>query len=131
MRIAIVSQNYPPLVNGQATFAHELALGLAAHDHDVLAICPAPALREVEEHSGRLSVHRLPGIPVTRASPQMAIAIRPADRLARLFREFEPEVVHVQDHFPLCHAALVEAHRLGVPVGDPVPAAQSRRNPAR
>ncbi|MGO9179282.1 MAG: glycosyltransferase [Candidatus Limnocylindrales bacterium] len=111
MKIAIVSQNYPPLVNGQATFTQALALGLAERDHDVLVACPAPALREDACQSGRLRLHRLAGVPITRGATPVAIAIRPADRLAQLFREFAPEVVHVQDHFPLCRAALREAQR--------------------
>ena len=111
MRIAIVSQNYPPLVNGQATFTRALAFEPPRAAMTCSWPVPAPSLRDTAARAERLQVHRLAGIPLTRRTPQVAIAIRPADRLGQLFDEFVPDVVHVQDHFPLCRSALNEAHR--------------------
>ncbi len=116
MRIAIVSQSYPPLVNGQATFAGDLATGMAERDHRVLVVTPAPTLHEAASQVGNLRLHRLPGIGVRLGDADVAITVRPTDRLARLFREFAPDVVHVQDHFPLCRAASAEARRQDVPL---------------
>ena len=116
MRIALVSQTYPPLVNGQATFTRELASGLADRGHDVLVACPAPSWREIPSQSGHLRLYRLAGIPITRRPPRVAITVRPGARLGQLFDAFAPNLVHVQDHFPLCRAALGEARRRRLPV---------------
>ncbi len=115
VRIALVSQNYPPLVNGQATFTRSLAAGLAERGHEVLVVCPAPGWRELRSRSGRLRLYRLAGIPLTCRPPRAAISVRPGPRLGQLFAAFAPELVHVQDHFPLCRSALGEARRRHLP----------------
>jgi len=46
----------------------------------------------------------------------MYITPFPRPYLEQLFREFQPDVVHIQDHYFLCSAAVDEAHRRKIPV---------------
>lgn len=116
MRIAIAAHNYPPLVNGSSTFTRDLAVGLAGRGHEVLVTCPSARPHHSGSVHGSLRVERLAGIPLNRHGPRIGLAIRPGPRLHRILDEFQPEVVHLQDHFPLCRSMLGEAARRGVPV---------------
>ncbi|HRE26452.1 MAG TPA: hypothetical protein PK954_07445, partial [Anaerolineales bacterium] len=43
MRIALVSQSYPPMISGAAEVVRRLAQGLAGRGHDILVVTAAPA----------------------------------------------------------------------------------------
>ncbi len=105
MKIAIVTQNYPPLVNGQSTFAASIASGLAETGHAVLVVCPSPVPYDTAARRRGVRIERLAGIPLTRRQPPVPLAVRPDRRMAQLLESFQPDVVHLQDHYPLCRAA--------------------------
>ena len=116
MRVALVTQNYPPLVNGQSTFVAGLARGLAGLGHDVLVVCPSAMPRRRSSRSGRVRIERLAGVPLTPGRPRVPLAVRPGPAVHALFDEFRPDVVHLQDHYPVCRSALGDAHARGLPV---------------
>ena len=68
MRIGIVSETYPPEINGVALTVHSLAAGLAAHGHSVDLIRPRqltsfddePGIDTLEVRGGALP--RYPGL---------------------------------------------------------------------
>ncbi len=119
-RIAIVSETFPPEVNGVANTLRHLCQGLAASGHQVTVVRPrqaadipgsGPATGEAlvsDEYLVRGL--RLPGYP----GLQMGLArVR---SLVRLWKKNRPDVVYVATQGPLGVAAVGAAHQLGLAV---------------
>ncbi|GAA1854759.1 hypothetical protein GCM10009836_38530 [Pseudonocardia ailaonensis] len=117
MRILIGADTYPPDVNGAARFAERLAGGLAADGHEVHVLAPSPDGPAHSDETGDVTVHRVrsvrcPGPVGFRASlPWVS-----GTAAARLVRELEPDVVHVQAHFSVGRGLALAAGANGVPL---------------
>ncbi len=112
MRYAIVTETYPPEINGVALTVQRLELGLCARGHRVEVIRPRqPADAEAGDGEGmQVRGARLPfyaglrfGMPATR-------------RLLRHWKERAPDAIYVATEGPLGWSALRAARRLGIPV---------------
>jgi glycosyltransferase involved in cell wall biosynthesis len=113
MRIGIVSETWPPEVNGVALTVHGLATGLAARGHRIDLVRPRqpqPAGAEPgidELHTRGIGMPHYPGVRVG----------LPAGRgLRRHWNRQRPDVVYVATEGPLGWSALRAAHGLGIPV---------------
>lgn len=116
MRALIATETYPPDVNGAAYFVRRLAGALSARGHRVGIVCPAAAdARSAFE--GDVKVFELASRTVPRY-PQVRVARarRARSGAERVLAEFEPDVVHVQNHFAVGRSVAREAHRQGIPV---------------
>ncbi|MGQ4659798.1 glycosyltransferase [Lysobacter sp. F6437] len=110
MHYAIVSETYPPEVNGVALTVQALEQGLRARGHDVDVVRPrrheavAPVPGELLVHGVRLP--RYPGlqfgVPATR-------------RLLRHWKADPPDAIYIATEGPLGWSALRAARRLGIP----------------
>lgn len=120
MKLALVTETYPPEINGVAMTLSHLAAGLAARGHDVQVIRP----RQKAEHPATAGAFRdeagvshwlVPGmaIPMYR-SLRLGLPVAPA--LQRHWRGETPDVVHVATEGPLGLAALYSAAKCGLPV---------------
>jgi glycosyltransferase involved in cell wall biosynthesis len=110
MRIAVVSDTYPPQVNGVARTLARTADAMRARGHDVLVLTTSdPGASE------DASVHRFP----SRAFwlyPQLQIS-RPGWRaVARVLKEWKPDLMHVATPFGVGLAGRAAARRLGIPL---------------
>lgn len=110
MRYSLVTETYPPEVNGVALTVHGLESGLRERGHDVTLIRPrqatdAPLVGATLLVRGA-ALPRYPGLrfglPATRA-------------LARHWRMMRPDAIYVATEGPLGWAALRVARRLGIP----------------
>ncbi|MFY1652974.1 glycosyltransferase [Solwaraspora sp. WMMB762] len=115
MRILIGADTYAPHVNGAAYFAQRLAVALTAQ-HEVHVAAPSTDTRS---HAGMSNdgvvEHRVRSLPVPGHSPFRfcpPLGLRAAAR--RVLDEVQPDVVHVQSHFPLCRALVDAAHERGL-----------------
>jgi 1,2-diacylglycerol 3-alpha-glucosyltransferase len=108
LRVLVVSQTYKPAANGQAVFTTTLAEGLASAGHNVLAVVPSDRVKAYREDRNGVRIEYLTAVPVDKRVPVAYYAVLPAARLAALMDAFQPDVVHIQDHYPLCRTA----HRL-------------------
>ena len=92
MRIAIVSETYPPEINGVALTVHALAEGLAARGHEVEVLRPrqsAPAVATSDAHAQSVL---LPGMALPRY-PGLRLGFPAAARLRRRWRMQRPDAV--------------------------------------
>lgn len=111
LEIALVSETYPPEVNGVAMTVGRLVSGLRERGHRVEVIRP----RQTDDDSGgeyecTVSAVPLPGYYGLRFG-------LPAGRqLAKRWRLRRPDVVHVVTEGPLGWSAVSAARRLGIPV---------------
>jgi 1,2-diacylglycerol 3-alpha-glucosyltransferase len=114
MRIAMISQTFVPGHSGQGVFAVALADGLAARGHEVLAVRPGRGAARHGLQRGPVRVEEVAAVPLAR-DPSAALTVFAARRVGGLLDDFAPDIVHLQDHYPLCRAALGQALRRGVP----------------
>ncbi len=117
MRIAVLTETYPPEVNGVARTMGQVVEGLLARGHKVELTRPSrlAGRRDGVCAGERLTEHFVRGIPIPRyAELQMGFA-SPAS-LARRWRAARPDVVHVVTEGPLGWAAVIAARRLGIPL---------------
>ena len=112
--MCVVTETFPPEVNGVALTLSRLVEGLRARGHCVAVVRPQ---QHGEERSPRndpdLSLVRgfpLPGYPAVRlGAPAVA-------RLYRLWSRNRPDAIYVATEGPLGWAAAGAARRLGIPV---------------
>ena len=115
MRILIVTQTYS-YGNGQASFTIHLAEGLAQQGHQVMVITPSAQMKSYSIQQNGVLVEKVAALHMSVLHPTMYITPFPAYRVKQLLREFQPEVVHIQDHYFLCSAVVNEARRLRIPL---------------
>ncbi|GAA0673811.1 glycosyltransferase family 1 protein [Kitasatospora atroaurantiaca] len=119
MRVAIVTESFPPEVNGVAHSVLRTAEHLARRGHQPLVITPAPARgAHCPPHSfgpeeTPLPVVRIPSVPLP-GYPQVRIAL-PSSRLATAIAGHRPDLVHLAGPFVLGARAAQVAQRLGLP----------------
>lgn len=115
LRILIVGTTYAPAVNGQAVFTANLAEGLAALGHDVTAAVPSERWRGYRKLRNGVDLQALAAAPVGNL-PDAHFTPFPLPGLRRAFEEFDPQLVHLQDHYPLSRWAYGLARRRDLPV---------------
>lgn len=139
MKIAIVSGVYYPMIDGVATFAHNLALGLAKDkNNEVIVICPSfTGKRHAEKKDGvtvfYLKSIRLPFYPdqINEVPPKKKllgvkmprmfyrkgfwVSLTPYREIKRILRKFKPDVIHSQTPEPIGVAASYYARKYDIP----------------
>ena len=115
MRILIVSQTYSA-GNGQASFTIHLAESMAQLGHQVMVMEPAQSMHASSHTQNGVRVEMIPALHASIFHPEIYITPFPTAYIRKLMLEFQPEVVHIQDHYFLCSAAVNEARKLHVPV---------------
>ena len=120
MKLALVTETFPPEINGVAMTLSQLAKGLVLRGRAVEVIRPRQAKEAGEtgasfaEENG-LSHWLVPGMPIPLyKSLRMGLPVAPA--LQRRWRQNLPDVVHVATEGPLGLAALYAASKLRLPV---------------
>jgi|KBSSwiStaDraftv2_1062776.scaffolds.fasta_scaffold69553_2 1,2-diacylglycerol 3-alpha-glucosyltransferase len=115
MRILIVTQTYS-YGNGQASFTIHLAESMVQQGHQVMVITPSERMKSYSTCQNGVLVEKVAAVHMSILHPTMYITPFPAYRVKQLLREFQPDVVHIQDHYFLCQAVVNEARRLHVPL---------------
>ena len=116
MRIFYCSITYPPDVNGQAIFTHNLVKGMAASGHEVMVLTPTASEGNNFIEIPGVKVTRIRSIHLTRVHQDLCIPIYSSSFIRSLFDQFQPELIHVQDPSPINLAVIREAHRRKIPV---------------
>ncbi len=112
MRYAIVTETYPPEVNGVALTVQGLEQGLRASGHDIDLIRPRQASEALDSAPGTLLV---PGAAAASGGQAGSVpAGRSAGRGSAVVQR--PDAVYVATEGPLGWSALRTARRLGIPV---------------
>lgn len=111
MRLLIVTETYPPEINGVAMTTGRMVAGLRARGHWVGLVRP---WRERNDSVGE-SEWTVPGLPLPNY-PGVKLGLPAWRRLTGLMRSQDPDLVHIVTEGPLGWAALFAARRLGLPV---------------
>lgn len=112
MYIALVTETFPPEVNGVARTLERLVRGLYRRGYEVEIVRPRPAEEATDGPWHEVWVPAVQ-IPVYK---ELRMGLASVGRLVRRWREDRPDLVHVATEGPLGLAALRAARRLGIPV---------------
>lgn len=111
MRYAIVTETYPPEVNGVALTVQGLELGLRAAGHQVDLIRPRqPSDTEAIDSTVLVTGANLPRYPGLR------FGLPAPTRLTRQWQHQRPDAIYIATEGPLGWSALRTARRMGIPV---------------
>lgn len=114
MKIALITETFPPEVNGVAMTNQRLIRGLIQRGHSVLLIKPQRS-DAIPSDDSSLEIFEVLGLPIPNYAG-LKIGIPIPGQLKRLFREARPDVVHLATEGPLGFSALRSARSLGIPV---------------
>ncbi|HTD89120.1 MAG TPA: glycosyltransferase family 1 protein [Burkholderiales bacterium] len=115
LRIALVTETFPPEVNGVAMTLGNLVKGLLQRGHAVQIIRPRQAREEsVGQLQGTDQV-LAKGIPIPNY-PDLRFGLLSENRFNQLWRQKRPDIVHVATEGPLGWYAITAARKLQLPV---------------
>ncbi|MEP6609090.1 MAG: glycosyltransferase family 1 protein [Burkholderiaceae bacterium] len=112
MRIAYVTETYPPEINGVALTVDRFVRGLRARGHAVDLVRPR------QPHESKCDTRtelRAPGVPIPMYR-DLRIGLPVVSRLTKRWNASRPELVHVATEGPLGWAAIRAARAIRVPV---------------
>lgn len=113
MRIGIVSETYPPEINGVALTVHGLVAGLAARGHRIDLIRPRQSQPFLDEAG--IDVLELRGGALPRY-PGLRFGLPAGRTLRQHWSQQRPDAVYVATEGPLGWSAMRAARRLGIPL---------------
>ncbi len=115
IRILYTIECYPPIVSGSGISTKRIATGLAERGYTVAVACPGRGFGLIKNVENNVTIFRLSSIPVLlyREYYFSPFAKRHMDEI---FEDFEPDIVHIQDHFFVSTAAYNEAMKRNIPV---------------
>lgn len=110
MRYAIVSETYPPEINGVALTVQGLEQGLRSRGHEVQLVRPRQSAQDTAAPHEML----VRGAPLPRY-PGLRLGLPATSRLVDAWKQARPDAVYVATEGPLGWSALRAARRLGIP----------------
>lgn len=110
MHVAIVTETYPPEVNGVALTVSSLEHGLRARGHDVSLVRPRQSASQLP--AAHETLVRGAGLP---KYPGLKFGFPATARLIERWRDSPPEAIYVATEGPLGWSAVRAAKRLGIP----------------
>ncbi|MEU9339278.1 glycosyltransferase family 1 protein [Streptomyces sp. NPDC048290] len=113
MRVVIVTESFPPDVNGVAHCALQTARHLVDRGHTPLVVAPATAAGPGADAQAPCPVVRIPSLPLP-GYPQVRVAL-PSRRVTAAITEHRADIVHLASPFVLGVRGMSAAARLGLP----------------
>ena len=112
-RIALITETWPPEINGVAHSIYQLTMGLKEKGHSILLVRPSQvgvAPDTLAEQTMLVKGYAIPRYGSLQfGEPAYA-------RLRSFFKNHKPDIVHIVTEGPLGLAALYAAKNLGIPV---------------
>jgi glycosyltransferase involved in cell wall biosynthesis len=115
MRLALVTETYPPEVNGVAMTLSRLVAGMSQRGHRVEVIRPRQSAEDAPSWEDRLEQVVVPGLPLPRYEG-LHFGLPAKRTLIKRWRWTRPDVVHVATEGPLGMTAIAAAKKLGIPL---------------
>lgn len=114
LKVAIVTETYPPEINGVATTVSRIVSGLRELGHAVQLVRPRQASDGRPTEGEGYSEVLTRGLPIPRY-PELKVGLPARRRLLHLWRAARPDVVHLATEGPLGWSALKAAASLSIP----------------
>lgn len=115
MRIAYLTQTYPPMISGAAIIAEKLAHAIIERGHQTLVITASD--RGIPSHiqNGNLSLHRLH----SHRNPMRVhsrFLLYPRKDILCALKNFNPEIIHSHDALMMGSLGIDYAHQRNIPI---------------
>jgi len=98
MRIAYLTQPYPPMISGAAIVAEKLASGMAERGHDVLVIAASDREYPYTIQQNNLTILRLNSIHNPLRVKQRFLLFS-YFAIPKVLKKFQPDVIHIHEAF--------------------------------
>jgi len=115
LRVAVVTETYPPEVNGVAMTLARIVDGLQRRNHRIQLIRPRQHATEIPARNVHLEEILSQGVPIPRYRG-LRIGLPTKQALFRLWSLKRPDIVHIATEGPLGWSPLVAAIKLKLPV---------------
>jgi glycosyltransferase involved in cell wall biosynthesis len=115
LRIAVVTETWPPEVNGVAMTLSKLIQHLGHRHHSIQLIRPRQNKQDEGHEETGWSELLLRGLPIPRY-PQLKLGLPSKKALIKAWSTRRPDLVHIATEGPLSWSALQAAHILRLPV---------------
>ena len=115
MRVAMVTETYPPEINGVAMTMGRIVSGLQARGHTVQLIRPRQHPKDHPAEQPLFEEVLQRGVPIPRYDA-LKLGLPAKQALMRLWATRRPDIVHVVTEGPLGWSALTAASKLKLPV---------------
>lgn len=115
LRVAFVTETYPPEVNGVSLTIAKTVDGLHKRNHDIQLIRPRQTSGDAPGSFPRFHEVLMRGLPIP-MYPHLKMGLPAKKALVRLWSRARPDVVHIATEGPLGWSALQAAKRLKLPV---------------
>ncbi len=116
MRILIAGVTYYPAPNGQARATVNLAEGLARLGHDVMMVMQSDRKVAYSDQRNGVHIRGISSINMKLWHPDAYFSPFPNKSIRKIFDEFQPDIAHIQDHYPLTRYVVLTARRRGIKV---------------
>lgn len=114
LRVAVVTETYPPEINGVANTMHQLVAGLAGRGHRVRLVRPRQLVDPRQGAPDPDGETLVPGLPIP-GYRGLRLGLPVFRRLWTLWRSMRPDVAYIATQGPLGRAALRAAEALEIP----------------
>ncbi len=115
MRLSLITETFPPEVNGVAMTLNRLVCGMVERGHEVSVVRPRQGSQDVPNGGVPYADVVVPGVPLPRYEG-LRMGLPVYGRLTKMWRRERPDIVHIATEGPLGWAALAAAERLGLPI---------------
>jgi glycosyltransferase involved in cell wall biosynthesis len=115
LRIAVVTETYPPDINGVANTLSKIVEALTLKGHTVCLVRPRYALHDFPQTLDNFSEYLVQGFPIP-FYKQLRMGLPAQKVLTRLWTQDKPDVVHIATEGPLGWSALKTAQNLAIPI---------------
>lgn len=115
LRLAVVTETWPPEVNGVALTLSRLVQGLCERNHEVQLVRPRQTTGDLGARDTGFEEKLMRGMPIPRY-PQLKLGLPGRKALMESWALQRPDLVHIATEGPLGWSALKAAQRLHIPV---------------
>ena len=115
LQIAIITETYPPEINGVASTIARFIKGLHERGHSITLIRPRQGRQDQAKDEERFAEILVSGMPIPGYSA-LKIGLPEKNMLIRQWTKQPPDLVHLVTEGPLGWSALQAAKKLGIPV---------------
>lgn len=115
LHICLVTETYPPEINGVAMTLHRLVKGLVGRGYHVSLVRPRQSAHDRPGCSRVPEQTLIPGLPIP-GYQGLRFGLPVGQRLGRLWDSSRPDIIYVATEGPLGMSALRQAEKLHIPV---------------
>jgi len=117
MRILFVSDTYYPHINGVYYFVCRIGPLLQEKGHQVAVIAPSEKFGFTKKKIDNLDVYGIASVPLFYyPNLRIPVAFRLRSRIKQILKDFNPDIIHIQDHFLIARTIVETTKNSGIPV---------------